>query len=481
MRFTEQFQVERPDNADWFDLNVEKDTPLYVDPFLIFDDEEGHWEGAHDEIVDFFAAALDLLKQAGGEPASAHWIKAEQFLQFPEPKEFALGFAMGDPEGAGVGPDLARDVCRALDLFRQWERNADDRLLGMVSILVPGLGVDRISDMVCNILKKRFIEYTQEICGDLGVETTQMRVTHTNWTASTCRWKSSNEMLPSSPVFNGAILLTPERFLKDIPRFTSEGLWSWAEIHENSKLRFELNYDLGQSLTRKQKVARGLELARRAPDIVESYVDDVVAADPSPYDVSADPKGLVRWEEAGRRIANASTAPPPPATQGEFEEWLTALATSFKTAVEDNGLWVALWNDEKTHHRKEKIAQVIARECWVFQCKAYNIDITREADCGRGPVDFKFTQGWTMRGLIEIKHIASTHFVHGANTQLPIYLVGESAPFGIYVCMGYRDRDFEDDRIALVESACNSISAKGTTQILPLIVDARPKKSASKA
>jgi hypothetical protein len=31
--------------------------------------------------------------------------------------------------------------------------------------------------------------------------------------------------------------------------------------------------------------------------------------------------------------------------------------------------------------------------------------MTREADCGRGPVDFKFTQGWTMRGLIEVKHI----------------------------------------------------------------------------
>jgi hypothetical protein len=61
VRFTEQFQVQRSDTADWFDLNVEMDTPLYVDPFLIFDDKAGAWEGAHDQIVDFFQGALLCL------------------------------------------------------------------------------------------------------------------------------------------------------------------------------------------------------------------------------------------------------------------------------------------------------------------------------------------------------------------------------------------------------------------------------------
>jgi hypothetical protein len=48
-------------------------------------------------------------------------------------------------------------------------RDADDRLLGMVAVIVPGLGVDRISDMVCNILKHRFVAYTQAICLGLGI------------------------------------------------------------------------------------------------------------------------------------------------------------------------------------------------------------------------------------------------------------------------------------------------------------------------
>jgi hypothetical protein len=76
VRFTEQFDVKRPDDADWFDLNVEMDTPLYVDPFLIFEDEDGIWNGAHDPIVDFFDGALDLLRRADGHSNSAHWLKA---------------------------------------------------------------------------------------------------------------------------------------------------------------------------------------------------------------------------------------------------------------------------------------------------------------------------------------------------------------------------------------------------------------------
>ena len=64
MRFSEQHEVKRPEGSDWFDANVEMDSPLYVDPFLLFEDEGPAWHGAHDEIVNFFDATLDLLKQA---------------------------------------------------------------------------------------------------------------------------------------------------------------------------------------------------------------------------------------------------------------------------------------------------------------------------------------------------------------------------------------------------------------------------------
>lgn len=480
MRFTEQHQTQRPDDADWFDLNVEMDSPLYVDPFLLFDDPDPFWSAGHDEIIDFFDAALDLLKMADGQRESMHWKKAERFLQFPEPKEFALGLSMGHPVGAGIGPDLAHEMCEELEFFRERGQGSDDRLLGMMAVIVNGLGVDRISDMVCNILKQRFITYTQGVCRSLGVPMEPVAVPNTSWTPQGFRWRSSTVSLPASPVFKGGILLAPQRFLKDIPRVTPDDFWSWAEKNENETLRFDLNSDLAESLDRREKARRGRELAHRAVDLLENYVDEATA-DPTAYDVDNDPKGIVRWEEAGREIAKASQAPMAPQSQAEFEPWLRDLAQAFKGAVEDNGLWRALWDDDLRGHRPEKIAQVIARATWIEHCRARDIDISREADCGRGPVDFKFTRGWQVRGLIEVKHISSTQFTHGAETQLPIYLKGESSEFGIYLCIGYRDRDFDEERLALVTSACRAISEQGTTQIVPVFVDARPKKSASKA
>lgn len=480
MRFTEQHQIQLPDDADWFDLNVEMDSPLYVDPFLLFDDPDPFWSAGHDEIVDFFDAALDLLKKADGRRESMHWKKAERFLQFPEPKEFALGLSMGHPVGAGIGPDLAREMCEELEFFRERGRGSDDRLLGMMAVIVSGLGVDRISDMVCNILKERFLAYTQQICTALGVPLQPLSLPNASWTRQGCRWQSSTVDLPESPVFKGGVLLTPQRFLKEIPRVTPDGFWSWAEKNENETLRFDLNYDLADSLDQREKARRGRELAHRAVHLLEDYVDEATS-EVAPYDVDGDPKGLVRWEEAGRRIAAATAPPAAPETQEDFEPWLRGLADTFKGAVEDNGLWWALWDDGQRKHRPEKIAQVIARSTWIQHCRAQNVDITREADCGRGPVDFKFSRGWEMRGLIEVKHISSTQFAHGAETQLPIYLKGESSPFGIYLCIGYNDRDFDEERLSLVTSACESISQQGATRVVPVFVDARPKKSASKA
>ena len=43
MRFSEEFGIVRKKKDDWFDLECTEDTPLYVDPFLVFDDGDPRW------------------------------------------------------------------------------------------------------------------------------------------------------------------------------------------------------------------------------------------------------------------------------------------------------------------------------------------------------------------------------------------------------------------------------------------------------
>jgi hypothetical protein len=70
---------------------------------------------------------------------------------------------------------------------------------------------------------------------------------------------------------------------------TPDGFWSWAEQNENETLRFDLNYDLAESLSRREKARLGRELARRSVDLLERYVDEATS-DISAYDVDEDPR-----------------------------------------------------------------------------------------------------------------------------------------------------------------------------------------------
>ncbi|MFI6078875.1 hypothetical protein ACIA5C_45930 [Actinoplanes sp. NPDC051343] len=106
MRFSEFYEVEKTEVDDWFDPFLPADTPLCVDPFLIYPDAKAPWAGAHDHILDFFAMVFDLVRASGGNTASLAWKKAEALLMFPEPSEFCLGVANGSPHGSGSGRGL---------------------------------------------------------------------------------------------------------------------------------------------------------------------------------------------------------------------------------------------------------------------------------------------------------------------------------------------------------------------------------------
>ena len=141
-----------------------------------------------------------------------------------------------------------------------------------------------------------------------------------------------------------------------------------------------------------------------------------------------------------------------------------------------------LWDDKLRKPRQEKIVQAVASAMWVARCRAFNVDLSREVNIGRGPVDFKFSAGWERRALTEVKLIKSGQFFTGAEKQLPQYLKSEQISGGFYLCVGFTDRDFDDDRLKRVVDTCNALTKLKNVSIKPIFVDARPrtKESASK-
>ena len=118
---------------------------------------------------------------------------------------------------------------------------------------------------------------------------------------------------------------------------------------------------------------------------------------------------------------------------------------------------------------------------WRILCEATDVDMSREANAGRGPVDFKFSAGWRRRALIEVKLLSSSKLRQGAQAQLPQYLASEQVSCAYYMCVGFTDRDLHPERLAAVRDMCSRHQDRSGLLVIPRFIDARPKASASRS
>jgi hypothetical protein len=210
-RLSEYYEIERTVDDDWFDLLLPLDTQLFVDPFLLYREKKGRWAGAHDKLVDFFNFVIELMMksmQTNGSlnRQSNHYRAAANLLMFPEPFEFCLGY--GDtPMGAGTGWGLRKALLEAAETTIKLGIESLDHFEEL-TLFRDQIGPDRISDVVCNVLKADFIEYTQDVIDahDLWDKTKTLPVAHADWSRDPSRWENLPRHRGRSPTRSGALL-----------------------------------------------------------------------------------------------------------------------------------------------------------------------------------------------------------------------------------------------------------------------------------
>lgn len=189
------------------------------------------------------------------------------------------------------------------------------------------------------------------------------------------------------------------------------------------------------------------------------------------------------WMAAARTVARAEAITATPVSQPSQEDflaWVGTLVDRFQHAVENGDTWRILWDDKLAKPRGELIVHAAAATMWTSLCALADVDMTRESDAGRGPVDFKFSAGWHRRALIEVKLLSSSKLFQGADAQLPQYLASEQISCAYYVCLGFTDRDFRPKRLTRVRAMCAAYEARSGSVVIPRFIDARPKPSASR-
>lgn len=441
MLFSEAYGIQNAEEHEWFDPILNHDTHLFIDPFLIFKTKAPIFSSAHAKIVEFFNSAFKLAAESAGDPNHLAYKKLLNLLVFPEVSELCLGYTQRSTFGAGSALLFAKTIAKTL---------LESIKVGLVNIqhfeklgiLDKGMGRDRISDMTANILKADFITYTQKIIKQHNVPTQKFKISI--FDQQYLRWNDEIVDLPLNPTTGEAVFLTPEEFLRELPTIHDMGFWDFCWDNKSEKLRTDFNYEI-KSKTSKDDI---IKVARQRPDWLEEYTRNSEALPPDPYNLKVDPKLLYKWYKVSKKCFDKiKPLKKNVKNKADFLEIIRHMISCFKKYVENQSGYRLLWNETKTKPRGEESAQLLFMGIVSHYCRAENIDPTREADIGRGPVDFKFSSGYQDRVLIELKLARSKKLAQGLKSQLPQYMTSENVDKGIYVIIEHGEKDYEKTNV----------------------------------
>ena len=227
-------------------------------------------------------------------------------------------------------------------------------------------------------------------------------------------------------------------------------------------------------------VARQMEARQILPSTVPpTKIKVIKEVEKEPYDFKADKNGELFWS---RLVSSIDKKYPfnlskfnKKLTLDDVENLVDEILTQFKDLIENKGLWKEMWADDKKP-RKEKAAQRLLFAVAYSYCKANNLDISPEADSGNGPVDFKVSQGFEQKVLVEVKLSSNGKLLHGYEKQLEIYRNGDDTDRAFFVIV---DIGHLGEKYQKVQQARIAAENEGLRASKIIHIDAQQKDSAS--
>lgn len=471
MRFSEAFGIERTEDDDWFDPHLTIDTKLFIDPLLLLEAGED-WAAAHDELIAHFVHCYTLVAKATSA-SSVSAKAARRLLTFPEPFELGLGYTSAGTRGSGAGDRFASRIADGIAVAIAAGLDHPEHI-EEIGILNEGIGADRISDATANVLKRHLIAYTQDIARRHEIPLVERRVRNTRVTLAEARWHNDIVELPINPTNDQPIILVPERLLNSLPTLNAD---DWFDSHFNDDIRLSLNLKVGEGVTK----ASIVQFARLNPDRVRDWARTQTSRnDLAGYNFDTDPLGVVQWDKEAFSFATEHPlAARAVATHDDLVELVAEVVDRFQHFVEQQRGWSLLWNDDDSE-KPEEAVQLLFLGLAQPYLRQFDVELDREVELGRGPVDFKASSGTTARLLIEVKKLHNGKFWNGLNHQLPSYMTSDDATHGWFIAVQYRSNRGAIDRLKMLPAQVALIAQKTSKTFRYTAVDARRPLSASK-
>ena len=219
-------------SLDFVDVDIATDTPVFLSPraLQLLPSDWGN-ECVY-LIQSFFQHVLKLIK--AGKRAEAEELLGE----LREPNETRLGLSTDKPQGRALGTESAKEVWAALSRS-QAAKSGLLRDLEDTALMVEGIGVDIISDITTNIIRKPLIEYTQRMAARYGIPLEQGIASGPMWNPVQKRWESDFVDLPRPST--GKLLLVPKAIVRAGLQYKFDRYYRHYLITHLQRMEFEAN------------------------------------------------------------------------------------------------------------------------------------------------------------------------------------------------------------------------------------------------
>jgi len=451
-----------------FNRVVGYDSFLFIDPRLLGTLSLPEFKEAHDKFYSYFSDILGLLDYyiRTGEKDTDAIVKAQKLLSIKEIKGVGLGYSTKSDNGGGVGPVLASQLAEDGVMLLKYGEN-DPRIFELLGLFRKNFGPDRLSDMVVSILVDDFITYTQRVMSELKLSPNgEFNINKSKYQLITLPDKSP-------------LIMIPKEVLSKFPISLDFSNISETIIH-NEGLREKVNKDLGDKWYEKLKKSKDKRREVFYPDslAINELIKLTLSRSPQQYDITLDDEGEVNWLEIARQLLknNPFLDKSIINSKEDLVKFVDLIIDHYKYIIEDGGGTMHLYT-ASGKIKREKFAQNLFRSIAHLPAKERDIDMSPEVNMGRGPVDFKFSKGFSTKVIIEMK-LSKNNIKDKALKQVDQYLKSEEAEYGYLLVIKVQEEDqTKIDELLNLEKE-ETLNGNKFPRIV--IIDGLPKKSASK-
>ncbi len=452
--FSEYFGVDKKklEKADFFNISLISDVPLFIDPFHLFYGEKKEYGALHDEIIKYLSFLRDYSVNLGGKPLSNADI--DLYFRFPEVRQNWFGYSFIGNDGKGLGKKFANALN---DNFFKLFATGTPGHIEKLTLVTDRVGKDSISDFTTNLIHAYLAGLT-EAFAKKQINKKHLKIftiKKAEFDYKTKSWKHKSFSLPN---FEGDyVLLTPRDLLtkeeawinkddfvsnfSDIPTSMPNGAlrtqlinYFNAKLKEFSEIKIDKKGKAREVRTEKTRRLAAQATIAEFPQTIDIYIRRKEASGDKAAKISSE--FVTETEDFKENqythfIGHIDGGKASPTTLDEARE----RASYFKECIETE-LYVDFY-DKDGNPASEDWVQRQFRYVWGGSLS----DVYREPVRGPGKVDYVASKGAKDKCAIEFKLASSATLENNLQFQLEEYKKLNKAQHGLWIIVAFTGDD----------------------------------------